>query len=177
MGGGGSSGGSSGDQKCPSNIPVPGSSCGDSIPGGANEASCMYGSTQCNCAGQDGYDSTIGWDCRNLTPGSDGNVDVTPIVTPVSSPEFSTPITTVDADVSSAVIPAQASASGFILAELPGNSKCPPTRPSEGDECQYMNLRCGYYDNNNAPTTQTNCDCTKETGFFCRTPTPISSSF
>jgi hypothetical protein len=109
--GSGSTGG-----KCPRFQPTPGSHCAGWIPDGATEVSCQFGSVQCNCAGQNGDANTIGWICRDLTPGGSGNVITTPITTtpgatvtipapiPASAPGPMIPVTVVVGKVEAEIV-------------------------------------------------------------------------
>jgi len=71
---------------CPSSMPQNRQNCCSSLPeapGVAVEKSCMYGSVQCNCGGQLNDAGTsdavsIGWICRDLSPGPNNSVDLGP---------------------------------------------------------------------------------------------------
>jgi len=58
-----------GGKKCPGPLfPTEGSHCGGWVPSGAIETSCYYraGTVQCNCALQNGDDTSLGWQCRPI---------------------------------------------------------------------------------------------------------------
>mmetsp|Transcript_19086 Transcript_19086/g.21035 ORF Transcript_19086/g.21035 Transcript_19086/m.21035 type:complete len:305 (+) Transcript_19086:121-1035(+) len=139
-------------QDCPTYKPQSGSQCGGWIPTGATARNCMYGDNRCDCNG-DGMSeaSSIIWIC-------DGDLfgDNTPM----------TPVVTIDAELSSAIVPPTAPAdqepvlsshSETIQLPSPENGpNCPSTMPNNGSTCDWLQFndysyQCGYFSGNEKP--------------------------